>query len=857
MKGDQVLASSELSKAFQSAEGEEQTPPGDPEPFTATDLAGLTVSGLQKLKNLVIAAMGKDALSSMVDFFADAGDDVGDKMEPLLDFGKKALVNFLNDTSQLVEFANIVNRRLGVIQELVDKFSGVPQFSCENKFAGLLETGNGLKMMDDAATNEEGDFIRTLLGPQQSICTPDGCEWEDWSPTLTVGLDIPIGEGCIEGTYGQVCMGLGVDIGYAYEFGDRNPGGRDDAPQSFGWFEMGFPTLSIGPVEKCLSRQYFTAAGECSDCPKTKYTKVRAAKRKKPASANPVAGAEYIEVSSDTCIDLNCKVNHYCPLDAANRFNVCKRCGEGKHREGGLKKCADLAAESECIATDCDVVAHRTALTEKEALTGAFSSYQGLYSTKPDADDANPQYVCAKNMRTGHHCTLCPAGKTKKANANKCFNIDPDPCVETRCEVGQKRVSYKCKLCAENEDCTYADATSYQPYQHATLLSPGKDSKVYYKKCEIGQYVTSDKTCEKCPNGKAPKSRFGSKIRLSMSPSNAAKGSDKQCSATYCDFHQVLAQETGEASEPDCIKCKDGKKRKSGADNWVDTSSTKADNIGCEVIKCKENESVNGAHKCVACETGKTRTAGDDASGGETTCTVTMCTANQFSKNGKCFPCPTGTGEKCSDAQFSAFIFPNKSPEPIICGTNEHVEGHKCEQCDAGQKFNAFPYNTFNARNSAAGSNTQCSDVICSPGQHTVNGKCMQCSITPGYHPEGFNVRSTINANNHPNVGCVSESGLLETEERRKASMITWKSGFSADMDWGVNLGFVRDSGHLDGSGLSITVDGLVELPFIKSFTLEFEWDWTSRWEKDYEDCLEYYNEEVDWYQMSPKDRYW
>ena len=52
-------------------------------------------------------------------------------------------------------------------------------------------------------------------------------------------------------------------------------------------------------------------------------------------------------------------------------------------------------------------------------------------------------------------------------------------------------------------------------------------------------------------------------------------------------------------------------------------------------------EGVN--HQCVACPPGKTHTAGDIASGPDTSCDAVTCSTNERVQNHACVACPAGT----------------------------------------------------------------------------------------------------------------------------------------------------------------------------------------------------------------------
>jgi len=78
------------------------------------------------------------------------------------------------------------------------------------------------------------------------------------------------------------------------------------------------------------------------------------------------------------------------------------------------------------------------------------------------------------------------------------------------------------------------------------------------------------------------------------------------------------------------------------------TNSSTTGATACDATTCLVDEKVvNNA--CVACPTGKTNAADDDASGGNTTCDATLCAANQYVSNNACVACADGKTNAADD----------------------------------------------------------------------------------------------------------------------------------------------------------------------------------------------------------------
>jgi len=110
---------------------------------------------------------------------------------------------------------------------------------------------------------------------------------------------------------------------------------------------------------------------------------------------------------------------------------------------------------------------------------------------------------------------------------------------------------------------------------------------------------------------------------------------------------------------------------------------------------CAVNEFVSNK-VCVSCPAGTTNVAGDDPSGGNTSCDPTLCAVNEYVSSNQCVACPAGTTNAAGDNASGG----NTSCDATICAVNEFVQNNACKTCPVG---------TINeAGDDASGSNTSC-----------------------------------------------------------------------------------------------------------------------------------------------------
>jgi hypothetical protein len=100
----------------------------------------------------------------------------------------------------------------------------------------------------------------------------------------------------------------------------------------------------------------------------------------------------------------------------------------------------------------------------------------------------------------------------------------------------------------------------------------------------------------------------------------------------------------------------------------------------CNIVhNCGADEQVR-SHRCLACEPGKSNSAGDDALGNDTNCSVVLCEANQHVMLHSCAMCAPGMQNSPGDDATGA----NTSCDPIPCQANQRVSNHSCHACPAG-----------------------------------------------------------------------------------------------------------------------------------------------------------------------------
>jgi hypothetical protein len=110
--------------------------------------------------------------------------------------------------------------------------------------------------------------------------------------------------------------------------------------------------------------------------------------------------------------------------------------------------------------------------------------------------------------------------------------------------------------------------------------------------------------------------------------------------------------------------------------NMIDPVAESADDVahahGSDAATvCAANEYVS-SNACTACATGSTRSAGDDASGGDTVCAATLCAANEYVSSNACTTCATGStrpaGDDASGGDTACAVTSTPAPPPPASG---------------------------------------------------------------------------------------------------------------------------------------------------------------------------------------------
>lgn len=141
---------------------------------------------------------------------------------------------------------------------------------------------------------------------------------------------------------------------------------------------------------------------------------------------------------------------------------------------------------------------------------------------------------------------------------------------------------------------------------------------------------------------------------------------------------------------------------------------------------CGTNERVSGG-TCVACATGQSNKAGDNPSGADTLCDTTAppppppsppppspppgtyCSANQRVSGGTCVDCASGTRRSAGDSASGA----DTTCSTVTCGVNQYVNVHACTSCAAGYI-------------NEAGTATSC--LKCAANYRVLDGACVACA---------------------------------------------------------------------------------------------------------------------------------
>ena len=152
-------------------------------------------------------------------------------------------------------------------------------------------------------------------------------------------------------------------------------------------------------------------------------------------------------------------------------------------------------------------------------------------------------------------------------------------------------------------------------------------------------------TCEPCPAGTTNAARVEVCIR----------GGYCSASTTYCDAPPCAEDEYATSSYT-CAACPEHSTNPAG-DN---------PGAGATSCKCKRNYRVSG-NACVPCDAGYKRAAGDDVTGADTECEVSVpCAENEYVDTTVCKPCPGNSKRAAGDDPAGDDTF-------CVCDENQRV----------------------------------------------------------------------------------------------------------------------------------------------------------------------------------------
>ena len=190
-------------------------------------------------------------------------------------------------------------------------------------------------------------------------------------------------------------------------------------------------------------------------------------------------------------------------------------------------------------------------------------------------------------------------------------------------------------------------------------------------------------TCEPCPAGLT--NAAGDEVCIK-------DANYWQCgytaTTTYCDAERLCAENEYATSSYTCAACPEHSTNPAG-DN---------PGAGATSCKCKRNYRVS-SNACVPCGVGYKRAAGDDVSGADTECEVSVpCAENEYVDTTVCKPCPGNSKRAAGDDPAGDDTFCVCDENQYV--ENQYVEGGGCKDC---------PVNTFrDARDNPADGQTHC-----------------------------------------------------------------------------------------------------------------------------------------------------
>ena len=149
-----------------------------------------------------------------------------------------------------------------------------------------------------------------------------------------------------------------------------------------------------------------------------------------------------------------------------------------------------------------------------------------------------------------------------------------------------------------------------------------------------------------------------------------------QCSSTQTCLNGACENHKCTPSSVSCV----GEALTTCAANGLSSTSKTCDvsakcmsGAGSFACVCGINQYVQ-ANACVSCGAGTTNAAGDNATGGNTSCDATLCGANQYVQANACVACGVGSTNTAGDDATGG----NTRCDATLCGVNQYVQANAC-----------------------------------------------------------------------------------------------------------------------------------------------------------------------------------
>jgi hypothetical protein len=315
-------------------------------------------------------------------------------------------------------------------------------------------------------------------------------------------------------------------------------------------------------------------------------------------------------------------------------------------------------------------------------------------------------------------CDVVTCAEDERVSSNACVACDPGTINEAGDEANGDDTTCDIVLCLEDEKvvdnaCVPCDATDPQPDNIAGDPANGPDTVCDGRVCPAN-FRVQDGACVACDPG------------FFNEAGDPADGADTTCEPRTCGANERVL-------DFDCAPCPTGTTNPAG--DQTDMTDGGSGTTTCDT--CATDFRVNDSNQCVACVANASRAAGDDRTGGETSC---GCPAGFQVRAGLCEACAPGFDRG-----------PASAPVPgadalcaeVFCAVNQRVVGNLCEDCPGATPFApAGQSATMNADLCRAG----CGENQQSDG----SGTCTDCAAGFSSSSAGLSPYTVISCTRNP-----------------------------------------------------------------------------------------------------------